>query len=66
VYFLIQRDGRVTDFDFRRKSGSSAFDIAARGAIEAAGRSRAFGPLPDGFRDDVLPVIFTFTPQMLR
>lgn len=66
VYFLIQRDGRVTDFEFRRKSGSSAFDIAARGAIEAAGRSRAFGPLPDGFRDDVLPVIFTFTPQMLR
>ncbi len=66
VFFLIQRDGRVTEFEFRKRSGSSAFDIAARGAVEAAGRSRSFGPLPEGFRDDVLPVIFTFTPQMLR
>jgi protein TonB len=66
VFFLIQRDGRVSDFEFRKRSGSSAFDIAARGAVEAAGRSRGFGPLPEGFRDDVLPVIFTFTPQMLR
>jgi hypothetical protein len=66
VFFQIQRNGSVTGFEFRRRSGSSLFDIEARGAVEAAGRSRAFGPLPDGFSDDVLPVIFTFSPQMIR
>ena len=66
VYFQIHRNGSVTAFEFRRKSGSYLFDNEARGAVEAAGRSRAFGPLPDGFGDDVLPVIFTFTPQMIR
>lgn len=66
VSFQIQRDGSVTDIQVRRRSGSYLFDIEARGAVEAAGRSRAFGPLPDGFNDDVLPVIFTFTPQMIR
>lgn len=66
VFFQIQRNGTVTGFEFRRRSGSSLFDIEARGAVEAAGRARAFGPLPDGFNDDVLPVIFTFSPQMIR
>lgn len=66
VYFQIHRDGSVSDIELRRRSGSTLFDIEARGAVEAAGRSRAFGPLPDGFKDDVLPVIFTFTPQMIR
>ncbi|MCC6317758.1 MAG: TonB C-terminal domain-containing protein [Gemmatimonadaceae bacterium] len=66
VSFLIRRDGSVTSIEIRRRSGSTLFDIEARGAVEAAGRSRAFGPLPDGFSDDVLPVIFTFTPQMIR
>ncbi|MGQ0649702.1 MAG: TonB C-terminal domain-containing protein [Gemmatimonadaceae bacterium] len=66
VYFQIQRNGSVTGFELRRKSGSYLFDNEARGAVEAAGRSRAFGPLPDGFKDDVLPVIFTFSPQMVR
>jgi outer membrane biosynthesis protein TonB len=66
VYFQIHRNGSVSAFEFRRKSGSYLFDNEARGAVEAAGRSRGFGPLPEGFRDDVLPVIFTFTPQMIR
>lgn len=66
VFFLIHRDGSISDFEIRRRSGSSAFDIAARGAVEAASRARAFGPLPDGFNDDVLPVIFTFVPDMIR
>ena len=30
--------------------------------IEAAGNSRAFGPLPDGWEADVLPVSFYFKP----
>lgn len=66
VYFQIHRDGSVSGIEVRRRSGSTLFDIEARGAVEAAGRARAFGPLPEGFRDDVLPVIFTFTPQMIR
>lgn len=66
VSFQIRRDGSVSGIEIRRRSGSTLFDIEARGAVEAAGRSRSFGPLPDGFSDDVLPVIFTFTPQMIR
>jgi periplasmic protein TonB len=66
VYFVIGRDGSVSGIEVRRRSGSTLFDIEARGAVEAAGRSKGFGPLPDGFNNDVLPVIFTFTPQMIR
>lgn len=66
VSFLIRRDGSVTAFAFRRRSGVYAFDLEAQGAIEAAGRSGSFGPLPDGFKDDVLPVSFSFDPQLIR
>jgi periplasmic protein TonB len=66
VVFLLHRDGSVTGFRFLRSSGSYAFDIAARGAVESAAESRAFGPLPRGFNDDVLPVIFSFSPQLIR
>jgi len=62
--FLIHRDGSVTNFRFVTKSGAYAFDLEAQGAIEAA--SRYFGPLPEGFRDDVLPVVFSFDPRFLR
>jgi hypothetical protein len=34
------------------------------GAVEAA--SHSFGPLPQGFTDDVLPVIFSFDPRLIR
>jgi periplasmic protein TonB len=64
VMFLIHRDGSVTNFRFVTKSGAYAFDLEAQGAIEAA--SRFFGPLPEGFRDDVLPVVFSFDPRFLR
>jgi protein TonB len=64
VMFLIHRDGSVTNFRFVTKSGAYAFDLEAQGAIEAA--SRYFGPLPEGFRDDVLPVVFSFDPRFLR
>ncbi len=66
VAFMIHRDGSVTDLTVRRRSGNRIFDLAAQGAVEAAGRSRAFGPLPSGFGDDVLPVIFTITSNMFR
>jgi protein TonB len=64
VSFLIHRDGSVTDFKFVTRSGVYAFDLEAQGAVERA--SSAFGPLPDGFRDDVLPVVFSFDPRFLQ
>lgn len=66
VAFLIHRDGSVSEVRVVRKSGNFAFDLEAQGAVEAAGERRAFGPLPDGFRDDVLPVTFSFDPRVLR
>ncbi|MDQ6634590.1 MAG: TonB C-terminal domain-containing protein [Gemmatimonadota bacterium] len=66
ILFLIRRDGSVTGMRFVSRSGNYAFDLEAQGAIEDAGNSRAFGPLPDGFTDDVLPVIFSFDPRVLR
>lgn len=63
VHFLIHRDGSVSEISVTKSSGSSSFDREARGAVEAAGTSRAFGPLPAGFPDDVLPVYFTFSPE---
>jgi protein TonB len=66
IAFLIGRDGSVSAITFRQRSSSYGFDLEARGAIESAGRARAFGPLPEGFKDDVLPVIFTFEPRFYR
>jgi periplasmic protein TonB len=66
VVFLIHRDGSVTDFRFQKRSGSYAFDLAAQGAVDAAGTARAFGPLPSTYPDDVLPVIFTFDPRIIH
>lgn len=64
VAFLIRRDGSVFGFKFVTRSGDYAFDLEAQGAIEKAGP--AFGPLPDGFHDDVLPVVFSFDPRLLH
>jgi periplasmic protein TonB len=63
VSFLILRDGSVKDIRFTSQSGSFSFDLSAQGAIEAAGNATAFGPLPDGYEADVLPVSFFFTPR---
>jgi periplasmic protein TonB len=62
ISFLIRRDGSVHDIRFVTRSGSFAFDLGAQGAVEAAGNSLAFGPLPDGWDADVLPVSFYFKP----
>jgi outer membrane biosynthesis protein TonB len=64
--FLIHRDGTISNLRFNIPSGSYAFDVEARGAVESAAQAGAFGPLPRGFPDDVLPVIFSFDPRLLR
>lgn len=64
VMFLIRRDGSVSGFRFVQRSGSFTFDLEAQGAVESA--AAAFGPLPSGFRDDVLPVMFSFDPRLIR
>ena len=66
VTFLIMRDGSVRDLRFSRSSGNFSFDLSAQGAIEAAGNTKAFGPLPDGFEADVLLVSFYFSPATRR
>jgi protein TonB len=66
VRFLIHRDGSVSDLTFIRRSGSFSFDLEAQGAVEAASTAHAFGPLPTGFPDDVLPVVFSFDPEFLK
>lgn len=63
VSFLILRDGTVREIRLTRPSGSFSFDLSAQGAVEAAGSAGAFGPLPDGYPADVLPVSFYFTPR---
>lgn len=66
VSFLIRRDGSVSNIQVLRSSGVYAFDVEARGAVESAGQARAFGGLPRGFPDDVLPVTISFTPSLSR
>lgn len=66
VRFLIHRDGSVSDLTFVRRSGVFSFDLEAQGAVEAASSAGRFGPLPTGFPDDVLPVVFSFDPDFLK
>lgn len=66
VRFLIHRDGSVSDLTFIRRSGNFSFDLEAQGAVESASSARRFGPLPDGFTDDVLPVVFSFDPEFMK
>jgi protein TonB len=61
VSFLVHRDGSVTGLQLIHRSGNYAFDLEAQGAIEEAGRRRAFGSLPDGWTSDVLFVRFYFS-----
>lgn len=60
VKFLIRRDGSVAGIEVLKGSGDRLYDADATGAIEAVGSTRAFGPLPSGWSDDVLVVYFTF------
>jgi periplasmic protein TonB len=62
VLFLVHRNGSISNFQFVTRSGSFTFDLEAQGAIEAAASANAFGPLPEGYGNDVLPVSFFFDP----
>ena len=64
--FLVHRDGSISNFQFVKRSGNFGFDLEAEGAIEAAANAGAFGPLPDGYAADVLPVSFFFDPSSGR
>lgn len=66
VFFIIRRDGSVDPKSIRmlKKSGLFEFDLEATSAIQAA--AKFFGPLPDGFADDALPIVFSFDPKLIR
>ena len=64
VTFLIRRDGSVAGARLTRPSGLYSFNQDALAAVELA--SHSFGPLPAGFKDDVLPVIFSFDPRLIH
>ena len=68
VSFVIRRDGTVDPETIRfvTRSGNYSFDQRAYGAVEAAANANAFGALPPGFREDILPVRFRFTPSIMR
>jgi outer membrane biosynthesis protein TonB len=68
VQFVIRRDGSVDPQSIRlvTSSGNYSFDQRALGAVEAAANARKFGALPGGFREDILPVTFWFSPQVIR
>ena len=63
VAFNIHRDGTVTGLTVVVSSRNYSFDLEAMGAVEAAANTRAFGPLPEGFIGDMLPVSFFFSPR---
>lgn len=66
VFFLVHRDGSISNLRFVARSGNFGFDLEAQGAVEAAATAGGFGPLPEGYVDDVLPVSFFFDPQRVR
>ena len=68
VRFVIRRDGSVDPESIHlvTSSGNYSFDQRALGAVEAAANAKVFGPLPGGFREDILPVNFRFSPTLIR
>ncbi len=60
IYFVINRDGSVSEVELLEPSRSIGFDIAAMGAAECAGSRNRLGPLPDALPFDRLPVVFYF------
>jgi TonB family protein len=66
VRFVIRRDGSVDPASIKivTSSGNYSFDSRVLGAVEAAANAKAFGTLPPGFQEDILPVNFRFSPQI--
>jgi len=63
VYFVVKRDGTVSDIDFVKRSGNAGFDFQAMGAVECAGANGRLGSLPEALPFDRLPIQFSFRPQ---
>lgn len=63
VFFYVARDGSVEGLDFVRRSGSSAFDFDAMGAVDCAGQNNRLGALPEDLPYERLPVRFVFRPR---
>lgn len=68
VRFVIRRDGSVdpASIHLEKSSGAYAFDTQAMGAVEAAANSKAFGALPSGYAEDILPITFRFSPTLVK
>lgn len=62
VYFQINRDGSIADLRLISSTGGPGFRLAVLEAVEQAGINRAFGPLPQPYGADQLPVSFYFRP----
>lgn len=65
VRFVIRKDGSVDPASIKLVTSSHnySFDQRALAAVEAAANAHAFGTLPPGFNEDILPVNFRFSPQ---
>ena len=61
VVFTISRDGLASDIEFLNRSGNTAFDFEAMGAVDCAGQGR-FGPLPEDLPWPAVRISFTFEP----
>lgn len=57
VYFIVRRDGEISDLRVERSSGIISLDLSARRAIENAA---PFAPLPADFSSQYLIVHFEF------
>jgi TonB family protein len=57
VYFIVNRDGKVSDLRLENSSGIDSLDLSARRAIENAA---PFAPLPPDFTSQYLVVHFEF------
>ncbi|MCU0275275.1 MAG: TonB C-terminal domain-containing protein [Acidobacteria bacterium] len=57
VYFVIRRDGGISDLRLEQPSGIASLDLSARRAIENAA---PFAPLPNDFTSPYLVVHFEF------
>lgn len=68
VRFVIKRDGTVDPNSIKlvTQSGNYSFDNRALSAVESAANAKAFGALPAGFNEDILPVTFRFSPKIIR
>jgi protein TonB len=68
VRFIIHRDGSVdvNNIQMVRSSRNYRFNQRVLGAVEQVADAKGFGPLPAGFREDILPVTVRFTPSMFK